>query len=629
MRQHLFGLFRNPFRQAASPLVVFGAAAIVAVVVAVMAAIDLGRERDYMTQLLLEKGAALIKAFEAGARTGMRGGFGANIRLQHLLEETANQPGIFSIAVTDASGRILAHSDASRIGQQLFDDKELATLAPSNTEQWRLIREAGKPSQTFLVYRHFVPSLAGHPFHGHWGHPGRGFLPGRHDAPPPPPPAPPADRTDEAGRNFFCSDDCDASGKPRDLLRESLDIFVGLDVAPIEAARRADLQNTLVTATVLLILGLGGVASLSAVQSFRAQRRALRQTTALAEEVVAAMPAGLMLIGPDGRVAMANAAAEGLAGVGEGGLTGREAQEVLPPRLLEGMGAGERPLDVSLCGGPPLALGVSVSTVRTEEGWQVGSLVLLRDLREVRRLEAEVRRKEKLAAVGHLAAGVAHEIRNPLSSIRGYAAYFGAKFAPGSEDRQAAEVMVREVDRLNRVISELIEFARPSDIQRRPVRLPELAAHAERLIRPDALAKGVTVDLSGATAAPPVLADPDRLSQALLNLCLNAIQAMEAGGVMRIRTGAADDGRAFVEVADTGAGIPPEYRDRVFDPYFTTKAQGTGLGLPLAHKIVAAHDGEIRVAAGPEGGTVVTVLLPSAAGNLEEAAVHAGENIGG
>ena len=593
---------KNPFRQAGSPLLVIGAAGILAVVVAVMAVIDMGREKQYMTELLLEKGAALIKAFEAGARTGLRGGFGANVRLQHLLEETASQPGIFFIAVTDASGRIVAHSDPSRIGQLLFPPAELATLKPSAKEQWRLVDQEGNTPRSFMVYRHFVPARSGHFFHGGPGHVGA------------------------VGRRFFCSDDCDTNGTPRDLLRESLDIFVGLDVAPIEAARRADLQNTLTTAAVLLLAGLGGVGFLSFAQSFRAQRRVLRQTTALAAEVVASMPAGLVLIGPDGRVAMANAAAEALAGVTAGGLTGRPAREVLPAKVLAAVGVGERQMDMSLAGGPPLALGVAVSAVRTDEGVPVGSLVLLRDLREVRRLEAEVRRREKMAAVGHLAAGVAHEIRNPLSSIRGYATYFGGKFAPGSEDRQAAEVMVREVDRLNRVISELIEFSRPSDLQRRPVRLADLAAHAERLTKPDAEARGVTIDCAGAQPGPEIMADPDRLSQALLNLCLNAIQAMPAGGVMTLSAGVAPDGRAFLQVADTGPGIPPEFRDRIFDPYFTTKPQGTGLGLPLAHKIVAAHGGEIRVSARPGGGTVMTVLLPVTAEADDQGGTHAGEN---
>ena len=475
----------------ASPLLVLGAAAILATVVVAMAVIDLGREKQYMTQLLLEKGAALIKAFEAGTRTGMRGGFGAEIRLQHLLEETANQPGIFYIAVTDETGRIVAHSDASRIGQPLFEPQVIRDLAVEATEKWRLAQEEEDGRHSFLVYRRFVPSAGGRGPHGFFQHP------------------PVRDR------GFFCTDDCDVPGVRRNLGGVPLDIFVGLDVAPIEAARRADLQNMLTTAAVLLIFGLGSVVALFWAQSYRAQRRALRQTTALASEVVAAMPAGLVLIGPDNRVAMANGAAEILAGVAPEGLVGREAAAVLPKGLLDDPPAGERELDVSLAGGPPLALGVSVSAVRTEEGIAVGRLVVLRDLRRERQLEAEVRRREKLAAVGNLAAGVAHEIRNPLSSIRGYAAYFGAKFPPGSEDRQAAEVMVREVDRLNRVISELIEFARPSDIRRRPVRLSELAGHAARLTRADALARGVTVDLSEAADGPEIQADPDRLTQAL------------------------------------------------------------------------------------------------------------------
>lgn len=581
---------RWSFRGGASPLLLLGAAGILAAVVAAMAAMDLGREKQYMTQLLLEKGAALIKAFEAGARTGMRGGFGADIRLQHLIEETANQPGIFAIAVTDEEGRILAHSDATRIGQRLFDPPVMAELAPDAAEKWRLAVEEEAGRESFLVFRRFVPSSPGRGPHGLRAHPPVGE------------------------REFLCTEDCDAKGVRRPLRDVPLVIFVALDVAPIEAARRADLHNMLTTASVVLIVGLGGVLGLFWAQSYRAQRKALRQTTALASEVVAAMPAGLILIGPDDKVAMANGAAEQLAGVAPGGLVGREAASVLPWEELRRPVADEREMDMSLAGGPVVALGVSVSAVRTEEGTAVGSLVVLRDLREVRRLEAEVRRREKLAAVGNLAAGVAHEIRNPLSSIRGYAAYFGGKFEPGSEDRQAAEIMVREVDRLNRVISELIEFSRPSDIQRRPVRLADLAGHAARLIRPDALARGVEIALEEMPGVPDVPADPDRLAQAVLNLCLNAVQAMDAGGTLGLRTGLAPDGRAYLEVTDTGRGIDPAERDRIFDPYYTTKARGTGLGLPIAHKIVAAHGGEIRLTPRPEGGTSAMVLLPVAGG---------------
>lgn len=617
-------LKKNPFQGISSPFLVVGAAAILAAVVVTMAAIDLGREKQYMTQLLLEKGAALIKAFEAGTRTGMRGGFGADIRLQHLIEETANQPGIFYIAVTDDKGRIVAHSDASRIGQDLFGPGVMDDLAPDAAEKWRLARDEGGGRRSFLVYRRFIPSAGGRGPHGLRWHPplpGTGPRPGNG-----PLREPGQGQGSGQGPGFFCTDDCDVPGAPRDLRGVPLDIFVGLDVAPIEAARRADLQNTLTTAAVLLVLGLGGVVALFWAQSYRAQRRALRHTTALASEVVAAMPAGLLLVGPDGTVAMANGAAESLAGAASGQLAGRPAVDLLPEGALATTDGGEREMEIAIGGAEPVPLGLTVSAVRTDEGILVGSLVVLRDLREMRRLEAEVRRREKLAAVGNLAAGVAHEIRNPLSSIRGYAAYFGAKFAPGSDDRQAAEVMVREVDRLNRVISELIEFARPSDLKRRSIRLADLAAHAARLTLPDAKARGVTVDLGAATEGPEIQADPDRLTQALLNLCLNAIQAMEAGGVMRLATGTAPDGRAFISVADSGNGIAPEERDRIFDPYYTTKPHGTGLGLPIAHKIVVAHGGEIRLSRRSGGGTLATVYLPVKPGTTTDGEADAGQD---
>lgn len=236
---------------------------------------------------------------------------------------------------------------------------------------------------------------------------------------------------------------------------------------------------------------------------------------------------------------------------------------------------------------------------------------------EVRRLEEEVRRKEKLAAVGNLAAGVAHEIRNPLSSIKGYATYFGQRFPEGSDDREAAAVMVREVDRLNRVITDLIGLSRPSDVRPRPVCLENVVAHVMRLIRQDAEQRKVTLEYRTSRRVPTVLADAERMSQALLNLCLNALDAMPDGGHMTLAT-ATGRRRVCLMVRDTGTGIDPAARAHVFDPYFTTKGQGTGLGLAMVHKIVTAHNGEISLYSRPagedgRGETIFRVWLPRAA----------------
>ena len=213
---------------------------------------------------------------------------------------------------------------------------------------------------------------------------------------------------------------------------------------------------------------------------------------------------------------------------------------------------------------------------------------------EIRRLEEEIRRKEKLAAVGTLAAGVAHEIRNPLSSIKGYATYFGMRFPEGSEDRKAAGVMVREVERLNRVISELIGLSRPSDV--RPVAAPleDSVAHVLRLIAQDAEKRGVRLVNSLPADLPPARMDPDRLGQALLNICLNALDAMPGGGTLTLDC-TVEKQHLVLSVTDTGQGIAPGNLSHIFDPYFTTKGHGTGLGLATVHKIVEALGGEVYV----------------------------------
>lgn len=214
--------------------------------------------------------------------------------------------------------------------------------------------------------------------------------------------------------------------------------------------------------------------------------------------------------------------------------------------------------------------------------------------KEAARLEAEVARNEKMAAVGALAAGVAHEIRNPLSSIKGYATYFQYRFEEGSEDREAASVLAREVDRLNRVITDLLGLSNQAKMKLAPVDLVEVGRHVLRLLRENAASRRVELQLRTGRPIPLVMADMEKMSQALLNLCLNAIDAMPDGGRLILAISGSRS-RICLTVKDFGQGIPQEIMGRIFDPYFTTKGSGTGLGLPMVHKIIAAHNGQIDV----------------------------------
>ena len=183
--------------------------------------------------------------------------------------------------------------------------------------------------------------------------------------------------------------------------------------------------------------------------------------------------------------------------------------------------------------------------------------------------------------------------------------------------------MVREVDRLNKVISELLEFARPSELKLKPTNINELLKHSIRLIQQDANSNNIEVDLHAGEDLPSVLLDPDRFSQALLNLYLNGIQAMDAGGMLSVKSMHGEDGGIKVEIADTGKGIDPDNVKKVFDPYFTTKSKGTGLGLAIVHKIVEAHNGEIKIRSTPGKGTVFTLLIPLNPNKKSERGKHA------
>ncbi|UCG14789.1 MAG: PAS domain-containing protein [Deltaproteobacteria bacterium] len=578
-----------------SPWMIVGAVTILLIVVVVLAIRNINREKHGMAQVLSEKGAALIRSFEAGARTGMMGMMWGGDQVQNLLEETARQPDILYLAVTDKKGIVLAHSDKSKIGRIFRDEFSLEALNPETREQWKLT-DHGTGRHAFEVYRYFQPLADCDPKtvrrrrRGMGGHKMMGQ------------------------RSDWCFPSAD--GTTSRTATQQI-IFVGLDVAPFEEARKEDIKHTLVISGVLMLLGFGGFVSLFLAENYRATKRVLQDTSAFADEVVANLPVGLIAAGRDGRIAFFNEAAETITGLNLSEARGREPDEVLPAHwcglkdcIDQGQTILEQEMECVFANGESVPLSVSATRIVNEEGDFVGNILILRDLGEVRRLQEEIRRKEKLAALGSLAAGIAHEIRNPLSSIKGLATYFGNKYAETVEDKDSAGVMVREVDRLNRVISELLEFARPSELKMKPTDSNELLEHSLRLVQQDAKAENVEINLLTGDDLPLILLDPDRFSQALLNLYLNAIHAMEEGGTLSVKSSIGLHGDFEIEIADSGAGIDPNDLSKIFDPYFTTKSAGTGLGLAIVHKIIEAHEGDIKVKSEPGKGTIFTILIP-------------------
>jgi len=566
-----------------SPWVIVGAFIVLVPIFAFMTMKNVKTQQDNMIMLMREKGDALIRSFEAGARTGAMGLNWSGIQIQRLIMETAEQPDILYILITDRNGKILAHNQPMLIGRMHEENLDYAAI-DERIQSRQITRSDGKP--VFEVYRRFIPSQS------------RGLFRHRRMTP-----------EDMLLSHMF----------PENYQQPAITIFVGLDMDPIVKTMRESTKQSILNAVILLLIGFSGIISIIVAYNYRVARANLSRIKAFSDSIVENIPVGLLFISESGRIVTMNNACEKMLRISCLESMSRYAADILPPQLValsqEALRSSEiliREIDVPVQG-KNMLFETSASVLHDDDGHFLGYIILLRDITEIRHLKREMQRKERLASLGSLAAGVAHEIRNPLSSIKGFATYFKERYKDVPEDKDTAEIMIREVERLNRVIGQLLEFARPMNVQQRTIDVNGILRHSLGMIRKQAASQGITIDAQD-LADEPVYAyiDQDRIGQVLLNVYLNAVEAMANGGVLKIwiEKDEVNDTIA-INVSDTGCGIPGADIGRVFDPYFTTKQSGTGLGLAIVHKIVEAHGGQVKIASTEEKGTTVSLILPA------------------
>lgn len=344
--------------------------------------------------------------------------------------------------------------------------------------------------------------------------------------------------------------------------------------------------------------------------------RALLDARTLTENILHSIADGVIAVDQEGNISSINPAAEKMMDVQVAEAIGQpyaslfNHDEPFPSFLLDTLEGGTNHigLEVSL----PMAhrvLHVSVSTsiLRDSHGSGIGAVIVLKDLTERHQLRTQIMRADRLAALGELVAGVAHEIRNPLTSIRGFMQYLDT-CDDISEWRRYAPLLVRQVDSLNRIVTELLKFGRQRPPCIRPVQVNELI---REIVLLSGRKSGIDVRLALQDDLPMIEADGETISQAVLNLLINAMQSVEKDGTVVIRTRwAQGEAGVTITVADNGVGIPEENLEKVFDPFFSTKPNGTGLGLAMVHRIVTAHNGSISIDSESGAGTVVTLHLP-------------------
>jgi len=592
-----------------SPWLLAAATALLIAIVAIFTFSTIKREKTLMTAAMLQKGATLIRIIGSGTRAAyradlQRGAWNTDSwdnYVQRIIDHLSEDPDIRFLMVIDEENRVIAHSDSTRIGTRMehFSQPEgLSESVETPGFVYRIVstREEGR---MFLVIRPFWPFL-----------PANSFL------------------------NLHNQRGCDKKAEPffggrlnglyhyhkKQIEQNHLySAVVALDMTGYDNSLHQLRFQAVMLSLAMLLVGIGGWISLAAVQGYRVSQRTLSDIQAFTGLLVSRLPVGIIATDLQSRVSTWNQAAAEMTGLAENQVIGRQVNRLLPVELAAFF--KEKPADhdpeqesktreIHLeINDREMVLHGQCIDLHDREGKFKGQVLLLSDITRLKELESEMRENERLAAVGRMAAGVAHEIRNPLSSIKGLALLLKHKFPPEASEFETTGLLIQEVERMNRTISELLGFARPASLALQPVDLRVLLQEILQLISADTASEHIRTSLHCARDLPAIMADRDRLSQVFINILLNSVQAMEHGGPLEIIARLNSDGVVELLFKDTGTGIQPEHLPQVFFPYFTTRSGGTGIGLAISQKIIADHGGSIRVESIPGKGTTVVVEL--------------------
>jgi signal transduction histidine kinase len=357
-----------------------------------------------------------------------------------------------------------------------------------------------------------------------------------------------------------------------------------------------------------------------ALTTLKAQEREMsaraEASERLSSEIVQSLSSGLLVVASDGHLRILNPAGRRLLNRDDAALT-KPYRTVLPAALSQlveeclrkGQPIVRRTVEISAADQSPAYLGVSVSPLSSGEGEPHGAICLFTDLTPVVDMEEQLRLKESLAQVGELTAGIAHEFRNGLATIHGYARLLDLNALPTPYHPHLKGIR-QETEALGEVVTNFLNFAKPAQLMLSPVDLHSIAERAADEVRSEAQTRGGDVIVRG--EFPVIEGDDVLLRQAFSNLLRNAVEAcVDASTTPKIVVdGRVDSGNVRVTVDDNGPGVPPADRERVFRPFVTTKGRGTGLGLALVQKIIVTHNGRIQVAAAPGGGASFQIVLP-------------------
>ncbi len=339
--------------------------------------------------------------------------------------------------------------------------------------------------------------------------------------------------------------------------------------------------------------------------------------------ILRSLPIGVFAVDDGGRVIYCNARCEEILNTPAGKMVGKDYREVVKTAddrwistdPIDALGAPDANREIEAeAGGEELELLTTPVPLKSSSGARLGTLVLIEDASEVE-IDEDARRTDRLVSLGELSACVAHEIRNPLTGIRTTVQFIGSKFSQEDARRQDIDDIIRELDRIEQIITDLLLFARPPIGKPAAIDANKVVCEALDSVSLQLESASIVSEKKPAPDLPAISFDPDLLYQVFLNILLNAVEAMPEGGRLRVRTSSrrtrSRKTTVHISFTDSGSGIDPEHKEKIFTPFFTTRPKGTGLGLPISLQIVKAHRGTITAKNNPRAGATFRVSVPA------------------
>ena len=542
---------------------------ILTVILAVATVRNVARSQKLMELSLLRQGRTMIHAFEAGTRTSMlfRKSTGHNPLLD-LATEVLKDKGIAYIRIIDEDNAVIVSE---------------GNVPPSIVKKHFDLREV-RNNPVFLVNWHeniFEISKQFHPI------------------------APSPEGMSMMERRW---EQWHLAFKPKGQMY----ISVGFYTNEYQETRREDMYHTIFMLIMLLLLFFAGSYFLLLYQRMRVTHATLLNTQLYANNVLESIPDSIITLGKEGRIVSCNKNAEKLLKRHSADIVGTKLLDIFPSCPPETLSAQndviEKDAELLIPGDAPVPVKMGSAQLMDHQGKRIGRVLVMRDVGEIRSMEQQLVHSRRLASLGSMAAGIAHEVRNPLGTLRGLAHFFGSEDGASDACREYSKFMISEVDRLNQLVTELLEFGAPREINFARVDIKTMVEKIVTLLEKEFAEKTVSFTHTY-DAGDELYGDTDLLIQTLLNLLKNSLQATPAGGQISLNIGC-DGETCRISVSDSGTGMSEETRNKMFDPFYTTRKSGSGLGLAVSHRIIERHNGYFEINSAVGAGTIITIVLP-------------------